>query len=52
MKTPKPEVIKTTIRVPKKIWQDVQHLAIDADVSAERIVVEALSLYLKTKGGK
>jgi predicted transcriptional regulator len=47
----KPEVIKTTIRVPKQMWQRVQHLAIDNEVSAERVVVEALTAYLRAKGG-
>jgi hypothetical protein len=47
----KPEVVKTTIRVPKQIWQRVQHLAIDNEVSAERVVVEALNAYLRAKGG-
>lgn len=48
---PKPEIIKTTIRVPKPLWQSVQHLAIDDGVSAESIVAKALVEYLK-KGGK
>jgi predicted transcriptional regulator len=51
MKEPKPEIIKTTIRVPKPIWQRVQHFAIDSDVTAERVVVEALKAYLRAKGG-
>lgn len=46
----KTEVIKTTIRVPKQLWQRVQHHAIDESVSAESIVVKALESYLK-KGG-
>jgi len=50
VKTPKTEVIKTTIRCPKQLWQRVQHLAIDLGVSAESIVVKALGEYLK-KGG-
>jgi predicted transcriptional regulator len=52
MSKPKPEIIKTTIRVPKSVWQAVQHLAIDEDVTAEWIVITALAEYLKTKGGK
>lgn len=46
----KPAVIKTTIRVPKQLWDKVRIRAIEQDTSAEAIVVKALGEHLK-KGG-
>lgn len=50
--TPKPdkdEIIKTTIRVPRELWNAVQHRAIDEGTSAQDIINRALAGYLKRK---
>jgi hypothetical protein len=51
LKGQKPEIIKTTIRVPKPLWDKIRIHAIEKNTSAEAIVVTALSEHLK-KGGK
>ncbi len=45
-----PEIIKTTIRVPKALWDKVRIRAIHEGSSAEAIVISALGEYLR-KGG-
>ena len=50
MKKPTDEIIKTTIRVPKQLWDKVRIRAIEQGTSAEAIVVKSLGEYLK-KGG-
>lgn len=47
----KEEIIKTTIRVPKPLWDKVRIRGIEQGMSAEAIVVTALGEFLK-KGGK
>lgn len=41
------EIIKTTIRVPKTLWDRVRIRAIEDGSSAEAIVVKALGEHLK-----
>jgi hypothetical protein len=43
------EIIKTTIRVPKPLWDDVRIEAIKQGTSAEDLVVRALCEHLKIK---
>ena len=50
MKKPKEEIVKTTIRVPKQLWDKVRIEAIKQNTSAEAFVVKALGEHLK-KGG-
>jgi hypothetical protein len=50
MKPAKPDIVKTTIRVPKSLWDKVRHRAIDLNISAEALVIEALGDFVK-KGG-
>ena len=47
MKKPKEENTKTTIRVPKQMWDKVRIRAIQESISAEALVVRALTQYLK-----
>jgi hypothetical protein len=44
-------ITKTTIRVPTALWKRVRTQAIQDGISAEALVVAALSAYLR-KGGK
>jgi hypothetical protein len=41
---------KTTLRLPRELWNAVRHRAIDEGVSLQAIVEKALAAYLK--GGK
>jgi hypothetical protein len=47
MKPVKSDIVKTTIRVPKALWDKVRHRAIDLDISAEAVVIQALSDFVK-----
>jgi hypothetical protein len=44
------EMIKTTIRVPKELWDKIRIRGIEQGISAGEIVVQSLGDYLK-KGG-
>lgn len=46
----KEQVTKTTLRVPKTLWDKVKIRAIQENISAEALVNSALTQYLK--GGK
>lgn len=46
-----PEVVKTTIRLKRELWDRVQHYSIDSRQSLQAIVEDALEVYLK-KGGR
>jgi hypothetical protein len=50
MQKPKEGIIKTTIRVPKQLWDKVRIFSIEQNTSAEALVVKALTELLK-KGG-
>ena len=44
---PKPEITKTTIRVPTPLWKRVRQRAIVEGTTAEALVIAALKSYLK-----
>jgi len=46
----KPEITKTTIRVPTPLWKKIRQRAIVDGISAELLVVNALKSYLKRQG--
>jgi hypothetical protein len=46
------EIVRTTIRVPRSLWDAVRHRAIDDNSDAQELVVRALQQYLKQKGGR
>jgi hypothetical protein len=50
MPKPKEGITKTTIRVPKQLWDKVRIRAIEQGTSAEALVIKALLEHLK-KGG-
>jgi hypothetical protein len=52
MKTKNTELVKTTLRLPKKIFQDAKIRAILEERNLQELVAEALDSYLKKKGGK
>jgi predicted HicB family RNase H-like nuclease len=45
-----PEIVKTTLRLRRELWDKVAHRAIDEKLSLQTIVERALDLYLK--GGR
>jgi hypothetical protein len=46
------EIVRTTIRVPRSLWDAVRHRAIDENSDAQELVIRALQQYLKQKGGR
>jgi hypothetical protein len=47
---PKEEIVRTTIRMPRPLWEKLQHRAIDERKGIAELVLQACSDYLK-KGG-
>ncbi len=45
-------IVRTTIRVPRSLWDAVRHRAIDEGSDAQELVIRALQQYLKQKGGR
>jgi hypothetical protein len=52
MAKPKEEIVKTTIRVPKPLWDKIRIRAIEESTSAEALVIVALEGYLNKKGSR
>lgn len=52
MKTKSMELVKTTLRLPKKTFQEAKIRAILEERNLQELVAEALETYLKKKGGK
>ncbi len=46
------EIVRTTIRVPRSLWDAVRHRAIDDSSDAQELVIRSLQQYLKQKGGR
>ncbi len=47
-----PEIVRTTIRVPRHLWEAILHHAIAERTSAQEIVNSALRAYLKANRKK
>ena len=41
------EIVRTTLRVPRTLWERVQHRAIDEKRSLQEVNERALEMYLK-----
>jgi hypothetical protein len=48
----KPDVVRTTIRVRRDLWNAVMHRSIDEDRSLQAILELALEQYLKRGEGR
>jgi hypothetical protein len=46
-KAPSPDIVKTTIRVKRELWNAVLHKSIDENISSQEIVERALENYLR-----
>ena len=51
-KKPAPDMVKTTIRVKRELWNAVLHRSIDQNLSSQEIVERALESYLKRGEGR
>jgi len=49
MKSEKPEMTKTTLRIPKQLLDSCKHRAIDEGRNLQEIVADALEVYLRKK---
>lgn len=47
----KDEIVRTTIRVPRKLWDAAKHCAIEERLPLQDLVIKALESYVK-KGGR
>ena len=52
MKPKATEMVKTTLRLPKKLFQEAKIRAVMEERNLQDIVADALKSYLKKKGGK
>jgi hypothetical protein len=49
--TPKPgPLARVTTRLPRKLWDEVQHRAIDEHIPLAELIAKALTEYLKKAG--
>ena len=46
------ELVKVTIRLPKRMVRRAKHEAVDAGTNLQTMLTEALRRYLAEKGGK
>ena len=42
------EMFTTTIALPKELYRDLQHLALDEDVAVRSLIEQAIKQYLKS----
>ncbi len=49
---PKDEMIKTTLRLPRTLFDAARHRAIDEHIDLQDLVAKALEQYLQRKGGQ
>ena len=52
MKPKATELVKTTLRLPKNLFQEAKIRAVMEERNLQDIVAEALETYLKKKGGE
>ena len=45
------EIVRTTIRVPRKLWDAAKHRAIEERLPLQDVVIKALESYVR-KGGR
>jgi hypothetical protein len=41
------EIVKTTIRMPRALWDKLRHRAVDENTDLQTLVARALAAYLK-----
>lgn len=46
------EIVRTTIRVPRHLWDQTKHRAIEERLPLQDLIIRALGSYLKTKAGR
>jgi hypothetical protein len=52
VKKAEPEIVKTTLRFPRTLWNKIQHRAVDEGLSLQDLAERAFVMYLKTKAGQ
>jgi hypothetical protein len=46
------EIVRTTIRVPRSLWDAAKHRAIEERIPVQDLVIRALTSYVIKKGGR
>lgn len=49
---PKEEIIQSTLRLPRPLWEKINHIAIDKRLSMAQAVVQAISEYCEREARK
>jgi predicted transcriptional regulator len=47
---PKEEIVQSTMRLPRSLWERLNHIAIDKRLSQSQAVVQAIEEYCKREG--
>jgi len=53
MKKSKPkqeEIIQSTLRIPRSLWTQINHIAVDKRLSMAQAVIQAIDEYCKREG--
>lgn len=50
-KATKEEIIQSTLRIPRPLWEKINHIAIDKRLSMAQAVIQAITEYCKREGG-
>lgn len=46
------EIVRTTIRIPRTLWNTAKHRAIEERIPVQDLVIRALTSYVLRKGGR
>jgi predicted DNA-binding ribbon-helix-helix protein len=44
---PKEEIIQSTLRLPRPLWEQINHIAVDKRLSMAQAVIQAITEYCK-----
>ncbi len=44
---PKEEIIQSTLRLPRPLWEQINHVAVDKRLSMAQAVIQAITEYCK-----
>ncbi|HXP69654.1 MAG TPA: ribbon-helix-helix protein, CopG family [Candidatus Dormibacteraeota bacterium] len=46
------EVVNSTLRLPRPLWEQINHIAIDRRLSMAQAIIQAVAEYCKREGRK
>jgi hypothetical protein len=45
-----PQIVATTVRIPIKLWEGINHLAVDKHTTMTELILLSMSEYVKREG--